>query len=139
MQLEFFTAFKHRHPNAPIQFTRVHGLKPWFLFRLTEWNTCCCRYHTELKLLVTGFNDMRSDSTDIHAICLCKCQEVCVVDAESTSACMRSANVQVFGGIIDMWSSILCAKPQDSSWHKKECLLGECPNCGIQNLKICSQ
>jgi hypothetical protein len=76
-----------------------------------------------------------------------KCQEVCVVDAESTSACMCFANVQVFGGIVvqvfggivDMWSSILCAKPQDSSWHKKECLLGECPNCGIQNLKICSQ
>jgi len=75
--------------------------------------------------LVTGFSDMRSDSTGIHAMCLCKCQEVCVVDAENTSACMRSANVQVFGGIIDMWSSILCAKPQDSSWHKKECLLGE--------------
>jgi hypothetical protein len=75
----------------------------------------------------------------LHAMCLCKCQEVCVVDAESTSACMCFANVQVFGGIIDMWSSILCAKPQDPSWHKKECLLGECPNCGIQNLKICSQ
>jgi hypothetical protein len=35
--------------------------------------------------------------------------------------------------------SILCAKPLNSLWHKRERLLGNYPDCGIQMSKICFQ
>jgi hypothetical protein len=35
--------------------------------------------------------------------------------------------------------SILCVKPLNSLWHKRECLLGDYPDYGIQMSKICFQ
>ncbi len=38
---------------------------------------------------------------------------------------------------MDLWSSILCPKLELLVFHKRECLLGECPNCGVQTSKTC--
>jgi hypothetical protein len=81
---------------------------------------------------------MQIDLVGIHVACVCKCPEVCAVNVKSTFDCACFAHFQVYGGIIDLWTSIMCGKPLDSLWHKMECLLGERPNCGIQILKICS-
>jgi hypothetical protein len=72
-----------------------------------------------------------------YMACLCKCPKVFVVDVESTSTCLCYVGFHLFGDITDLWMSILCAKPLNSLWHKSECLLGDCPNCGIQMLKTC--
>ncbi len=74
----------------------------------------------------------------LHATCLCKYLKVCVIDVENTSTCLCFIGFHLFGGIIDLWMSILCVKPLNSLWHERECLLGNYPDCGIQVLKICS-
>lgn len=136
LQLEFFTTFKDQHPNAPIAFSGFHAFKPWFIRKLMEWNTCCCRYHTKLKLLVNGLNDMQSHPASIHIACLCKCPEVCAMEVKGVPNCPCPIQSSLFSGITHTF--IMCVKPLDSMWHKNKCLLRECPNCGIQNLKIYS-
>jgi len=81
---------------------------------------------------------MRSDSIGIHVACLCKCPKVCIGDVESTSTCLYSTRFHLFGVITNLWMSILCVKPLNFLWHKRECLLGDCLDCGIQ-IKICFQ
>ncbi len=101
-----------------------------------EWNTCCCHYHTKFKLLVNGLNDMQSDLVGIHTACLCKCPKVCAMEVKSVPNCPWYVQFSLFSGIRNLWMSIMCVKPPDSMWHKSKCLLGECLNCGTQNLKI---
>jgi hypothetical protein len=85
--------------------------------------------------MVNGLNDMQINLVGIHATCVCKYLEVCVVNVESTFNCACSTHSQIYGGITNLWTSIMCGKYVDSLWHKRECLLGECPTCGIQILK----
>ena len=49
--------------------TAFQKLKPWFMTRLREWNTC--RYHTEIKDLLLGFNNMRTICRGVHVSCHC--------------------------------------------------------------------
>jgi hypothetical protein len=74
-----------------------------------------------------------------HTRCICNCPEVDVIDVENTFTCLCFTRFHLFGGIIDQWMSILCAKPLNSLWHKRECSLGDWCDCGIQMLKICFQ
>jgi len=41
------------------------------------------------------------------------------------------AHFKCFKRLIDLCSSILCPKIDMLAFHQKECLLGECKNCGI--------
>jgi len=86
--------------------------------------------------LVNGLNDMQINLVGIHATCVCKYPKVCAVNVESTFDCACFTHSQIYGGITNLWTSIMCGKSLDSLWHKRECLLGKCPNCGIQILKI---
>jgi len=36
-----------------------------------------------------------------------------------------------------MWESILYPKDQFLEWHRRECLVGDCDLCGIDNMAIC--
>ncbi len=103
-----------------------------------EWNTCCCHYHTKLKLLVNGLNDMQNDPAGIHTACLCEYPEVCVVEVKGAPNCPCFVQSSLFSGITNLWMSMMCVKPPDSMWHKSKCLLRKCPNCDNQNLKIYS-
>jgi hypothetical protein len=66
------------------------------------------------------------------------CMEVCVMEVQGAPNCPCFIQSSLFSGIANLWMSIMCVKPPDSMWHKSKCLLGECPNCGIQNQKIYS-
>jgi hypothetical protein len=35
-----------------------------------------------------------------------------------------------------MWESIIYPCDKFLDWHAKECLLGECDNCGVENLQF---
>jgi hypothetical protein len=74
-QLHFFTRFKEKHLEIGIGFISFHTLKPWFMQRLKEFNTYCCWYHTKLKELKNGFNNMQLHGP--HKACTCQCSEVC--------------------------------------------------------------
>ncbi len=72
LQLEFFTTFKAMHRATPMLFSLFQALKPWFVCQLKIWNTCYCRYHTKLKELLHGLNEMQSLGNGIHTNCNCK-------------------------------------------------------------------
>src|ERR1700738_2859906 len=90
LQLEFYSAFKDKYPDTKCKLTVFQVLKPWWVRRLKNWNTCCCKYHQELSLLLVGFNDMR---IELHGIdCLCGCALVCCTSL-GDSTCNGTSNV----------------------------------------------
>lgn len=132
LQLEFYSAFKDKYPDTKCKLTVFQVLKPWWVRRLKNWNTCCCKYHQELSLLLVGFNDMR---IELHGIdCLCGCALVCCTSL-GDSTCNGTSNV--YGRMTQLWSSVLCDKEEFACWHRRECLLGDCSHCGVDTLKIC--
>jgi hypothetical protein len=50
---------------------------------------------------------------------------------------MCSTPSEVYKGIIALRQNCLCAKPKLEEWHKQECLLNECQNCGVEKLHLC--
>jgi hypothetical protein len=86
-------------------------LKPWFVQRLKEFNTCCYQYHIELRELKDGFNNIRLCGPD--EVCICECNEVCnplifTHDQHQTPSCL--SNESILKGVIDFWQKIVCAK-----------------------------
>jgi hypothetical protein len=52
---------------------------------------------------------------------------------------MCGASTATFSGLTSFWSSILCEKGVDEFWHSKDCLLGNCADCGVTTmLQVCS-
>jgi hypothetical protein len=137
VQLEFFTAFKTKYPDVKIQLTKFQLLKPWFIRRLTTWSTCCCRYHTELGILLKALNDFRRDKTGMHGHCGYECHGVCALGKNPREHEACSASLVTFNSFTTFWSSILCPLLPNSQWHKKACLLGDCACCGLRSLRIC--
>jgi hypothetical protein len=56
--------FKEKHCDVQVML-KFQSLKPWFVRKLHEWNTCC-RYHIELSKLEEGLNSIRSQAKGVH-------------------------------------------------------------------------
>jgi hypothetical protein len=50
---------------------------------------------------------------------------------------MCSIPSKVYKGITALWQDCVCVKPELEEWHKQECLLSECQNCGVEKLHLC--
>ena len=75
---------------------------------------------------------MRSSTKGIHGvICACTC-DVC--DGGVHGVC--AAHTTHFGGLTNMWISVLCPMQEDG-WHKLDCLMGQCGQCGVDMLINC--
>ena len=116
-------------------------LKPFYVRKLKERNTCACRYHCEMAQLRQGWNNMRTATKGIHGRnCTCQC-EVCVSPqtAESTGEDQPSrchADLSHFSGLTDLWHSVLCPLEGDG-WHAPSCIKGDCEQCGVDMLMLC--
>jgi hypothetical protein len=66
LQFDFFTFFKDQHLNVQVQLRAFDSLKPWFVKKLREWNTCCCKYHTKINELKEGLNGIKSHGKGVH-------------------------------------------------------------------------
>jgi hypothetical protein len=76
MQLEFYIAFKAKHPDVNCGLTSFELLKPWWMKWLRLWNTCCCRYHQELMELMNALDMMQMDKQGVHSNYPCDCDIV---------------------------------------------------------------
>jgi hypothetical protein len=47
-----------------------------------------------------------------------------------------NASNTTYERLSDLWKFVLCKKPTFSTWHKRECLLGECVSCGVHRLRF---
>ena len=88
--------------------TSFNKLKPWWVRRLKNWNTCCYKYQQELSDLKVGINELRADPQGVHLNCSCACGMVCNSGPQLLRSC--SGNVVVYGSLSSLWESILYAK-----------------------------
>ncbi len=67
----------------------------------------------------------------------CHCHyNVCSSINESKDV-MCSTPSKVYKGITQLQQDYVCGKGEFEEWHKCECLLGECHNCGVDKLPLC--
>ena len=77
---------------------------------------------------------LRDKHRGLHCIVSCTC-ECLVCKGEITGTC--HAHEAVFKRITLMWESCVCPKGELDVWHKLECVMGECPNCGFHIFALC--
>jgi hypothetical protein len=74
----------------------------------------------ELKELLNKFNAMITLSKDIHGIDNGKCIEVCNVQSNLISSLDKcTTKFQIYKGLIELWTSILCPKHALAKWHSR--------------------
>ena len=125
LQVEFFLNFKEQHPSCVIGFRTFQQIKPFYVKRLKERNTCCCIYHTHMDFLRLAINSMRSNVRDLHGpTCNCECQ-VCRPMGET----MCVGNTQIHPSVKQLWTYVVCPKEEEDEWNKLQCMLGTCEAC----------
>jgi hypothetical protein len=60
LYLDFFTMFKEKYFGVQVMWSKFQSLKLWFVRKLHELNSCCCRYHIEINELKQGLNGIKS-------------------------------------------------------------------------------
>jgi len=50
---------------------------------------------------------------------------------------MCIASFVTFIGFTHFWTLVVHVKHESSLWHNKQCLLGQCHNCGVNIFKVC--
>ncbi len=107
-------------------------LKPYYVYKLKEKNTCTCKYHVEMVELQDGFNNMWGESKWIHGKhCTYKCDVCC-----NSTLGVCKATCTTVQSLTNMQTFILCPLG-DSTFHNLACLKGECEDCGIDMLMTC--
>jgi hypothetical protein len=112
--------------------TKFQRLKPWFVRRLKQWNTCTFQYHTKFNELRLSLNIMWVARKDIHGQCVCYCKNVCKPELNYVSSehyCI--AHQQPYNTLSSLWTSTFCSKDENIEFHNKGCIMGECNRCGI--------
>ena len=120
--------FKDQHPSLTVGFRKFQGLKPFYVRKLNERNTCCCVYHVKMDMLRLAVNAMRTDSKGIHGeLCVCTC-EVCRPNGEDNRCNARN---MTYASVSELWRSCVCEKEPSCEWHRRTCLLRTCKVCPL--------
>lgn len=77
---------------------------------------------------------MRWDIRGVHRNYICNYIIYFNPDDLGTSKC--NAKNEIYNRLIHLWTLVLCGKGKFGTWYRRLCLLSECPNCGVQNLRI---
>ena len=109
------------------------ALKPWFVRRMKEFNTCCCHDHVQITELKDGLNCMRRGN--VHKNCQCPCQ-LCQ-PVPGVVGCMAAH--ATFTGVTALCKTVCCPKDDNKEYHNLECIRGSCEICGVSKLKVCPQ
>jgi hypothetical protein len=122
VQTSFYLRFKAKNPHAVIGERLFAALKPFFVKRLSERNTCCCIYHVELNELLLALNKMRAAG------------KVC----NHGDGAGYAIGTSTYKGLTELWQGIVCPKGEFEEWHELQCLLGSCADCGVKLLPVCN-
>ena len=119
-------------------------LRPFFVRRLRDFNSCCCRYHQEMAEITIGFNNMRSVKfhLDSGAIsCTCGCESMCCNPVSRSGTAVGVVICQsvhhTYSRNTHLWETALCPIPSGTNWHALECIKGDCESCGFQLVPLC--
>lgn len=111
-----------------------HRLRPFFVIKCKDRNVCCCRYHVEVLFLLEALNAFRDPNSGGHFVVHCDCE--CAVCGFGNGGHCKAGESR-FAGVTALWESLLCLKSEDAEFHRPECLLGACSNCGVLFMKLC--
>ena len=134
LQMTFYMCFREAHLDVFVGKRIFDSLQPYWVKKLDERNVCCCIYHVEMEELLSAFNQLRTKS-GIHSKAECTCQ--CEVCLNKTNVDHCVARVFVYPRLTAISEAVLCPKPANTAWHSKDCLFGDCLNCGIDILPLC--
>jgi hypothetical protein len=85
-----------------------------------------------MDMMKVGLSNLRDKLRGMHAGCACEC---IVCTANVGGAC--HAHEHVFKRITSVWESCVCRKGELDVWHKLDCLIGDCTQCGFHLLALC--
>jgi hypothetical protein len=135
-ELEFYTNFVGKHPKLLCSLSSYETLKLWWVKRLLIWNTCCSRSPRTNK--VDDCNWHHEDGQEKNIFWLPLQMFHCLWWYSLwTYLCMCNVYCKTFERLNNLWASILYKKGELSMWHKRECLLDECLECGLELFRVC--
>ena len=118
-QTECFKEFQQLHPEIKIKQRKFEEMKPFFVKGASERDrqSCLCRKHVECKILF----------------------ESCMKFRKSTESNNNGMPVPFFNFLSEAVDSTLCEKEEGAIHHRLECLMRQCEECGIKNLKLSAE
>jgi hypothetical protein len=90
-------------------------LKPWFIKKLGEFNSCYYNYHVHMAKLKEEFNSMCNGLFHQNCECICNIYRPL---GEVTYV----ANTTIVFGVRNMCDLILCLKGEIIEFHKIDCI-----------------
>jgi hypothetical protein len=133
------------HTEVKVCYAAFRRLRPFFVQRLRDFNSCCCKHHQEMAEITVGFNNMRSNKVHLiegEEFCDCWCLRLCCKssDGQPLLGPVTCQHLQhTYKRSTHLWGKTLCSKPDRSEWHSLQCLKGKCMLCGFNNLPICDR
>ncbi|VDI16270.1 Hypothetical predicted protein [Mytilus galloprovincialis] len=118
-QTEVYTDFKIENPEINISQRCFENCKPFFVrpVRQKDRQTCCCRYHVEIKAAFKACMSFRKQ-----------------ILSEKETENIVPTNCPVFRDIKDLYSVTLCNT--EDRFYDISCLKRECNICSVDNFEL---
>ena len=137
--------FKAAYPTMDIGFISFHKLKPYFVRKLKDFNTYCCKYHQEMIEINVGFNNLRAPivhQQDLNSPCACCYESICgnpINEAGQGQGVSCQTTYHTYKSSSSSWEKFLYPKVKGHEWFNLKCLMGNCVKCGVQLLPTCNR
>ena len=131
--------------HLKVSFVSFRKLRPFYIRRLRDFNSCCCRYHQEMEEITMGFNNMRAGKFHLGVgvdSCSCWCPDLCCRardGGELTGVVACQSKNYTYKRSSHLWEQCLCPRENGSQWHNLKCVKGECQNCGFKLIPLCER
>lgn len=131
--------------HLKVSFVSFRKLRPFYIRRLRDFNSCCCRYHQEMEEITMGFNNMRAGKFHLGVgvdSCSCWCPDLCCRardGGELTGVVACQSKNHTYKRSSHLWEQCLCPRENGSQWHNLKCVKGECQNCGFKLIPLCER
>ena len=81
--------------------------------------------------LLIALDIMLTNKQGVHFNCTCHCDMVCRGFGCECTFSICNAHKLKYERLTTLWTLILCLIDELSMWHKRDCLMGNCLDCGM--------
>lgn len=147
MQAEYFFKFqewlKKEKKSYTIGLRSFQAMKPYFVRTMKDRDVCCCKQHVEMQLLCKAFAKERQTNHPMG--CVCQCDAICRPQQNSEPLESESPGIErpciahkySLMSLIEWCAQALCPKGPEDAWHKRDCLVAICDDCGPGLIPLC--
>ena len=93
--------------------------EPYFVRKLRDFNTFCCKYHQEMIEIKVGFNNMRTQAVHqqgLNSPCACSCESICgnpINGAGQGQGVSCQVGYHTYKSCSDLWEMFYVPKSRD--------------------------